>query len=63
MIAFGSVVSDAEAYRRFAEAGIRLAAEPDSAVHVLSAVGSICRGYNLLLDTSPRRTATSSRRS
>jgi hypothetical protein len=51
MIAFGSVVSDGEAYRRFAAAGIRLAAEPDSAVHVLSAVGSICRGYNLLLDT------------
>jgi len=51
MIAFGSVVSDAEAYRRFAAAGVRLAAEPDSAVHVLSAVGSICRGYNLLLDT------------
>ena len=51
MIAFGSVVSDAEAYRRFAAAGVRLAAEPDSAVHVLSAVGSICRGTNLLLDT------------
>jgi hypothetical protein len=55
MIAFGSVVSDAEAFRRFAEAGIRLAAEPDSAVHVLSAVGSICRGYNLLLDTVAAR--------
>jgi len=52
MIAFWSVVSDAEAYRRFAAAGVRLAAEPDSAVHVLSAVGSICRGYNLLLDTA-----------
>ena len=51
MIAFGTVVSDAEAYRRFAAAGVRLAAEPDSAVHVLSAVGSICRGTNLLLDT------------
>jgi hypothetical protein len=55
MIAFGSVVSDAEAYRRFAAAGVRLAAEPDSAVHVLSAVGSICRGYNLLLDTVAAR--------
>jgi hypothetical protein len=51
MIAFGSVVSHAEANRRFAQPGIELAAEPDAAVHVLSAVGSICRGYNLLLDT------------
>jgi hypothetical protein len=54
MIAFGSVVSDAEAYRRFAAPGVRLAAEPDSAVHVLPAVGSICRGYNLLLEIAAK---------
>jgi hypothetical protein len=50
MIAFGSVLADSEAYRRFAEPGIRRAAEPDSAIHVFGAVGSVCRGNNLLLD-------------
>jgi hypothetical protein len=52
MIAFGSVLADSEAYRRFAEPGIRRAAEPDSAVHVFGAVGSVCRGNNLLLDVA-----------
>jgi hypothetical protein len=50
MIAFGCVTADGEAYRRFAEPGIRRAAEPDSEVTVLGAVGTVCRGYNLLLD-------------
>jgi hypothetical protein len=52
MIAFGSVLADSEAYRRFAEPGIRRAAEPDSAIHVFGAVGSVCRGNNLLLDVA-----------
>ena len=52
MIAFGSVLADSEAYRRFAGPGIRRAAEPDSAVHVLGAVGTVCRGNNLLLDVA-----------
>ena len=52
MIAFGSVLADSEAYRRFAAPGIRRAAEPDSAVHVFGAVGSVCRGNNLLLDAA-----------
>jgi hypothetical protein len=52
MIAFGSVIADAEAYRRFAAPGVRRAAEADSAVHVLMAVGNVCRGYNLLLDVA-----------
>jgi hypothetical protein len=52
MIAFGSVLADSEAYRRFAQPGIRRAAEPDSAVHVFGAVGNVCRGNNLLLDAA-----------
>jgi hypothetical protein len=52
MIAFGSVIADAEAYRRFAEPGIRRAAEPDSELLVFGAVGSACRSYNLLLDAA-----------
>ena len=52
MIAFGSVIADAEAYRRFAEPGIRRAAEADSQVHAFGAVGTVCRGYNLLLDAA-----------
>ncbi len=55
MIAFGSVITDPEAYRRFAEPGIRRAAEPDSEVHAFSAVGTVCRGYNLLLDVAAGR--------
>ena len=58
MIAFGSV--DRRAPRPTGatrEPGIRLAAEPDSAVLAFAAVGSICRSYNLLLDAAaaPRR--------
>ena len=52
MIAFGSAIVDPEAYRRFAGPGIRRAAEPDSVVHALAAVGNTCRGYNLLLDVA-----------
>jgi hypothetical protein len=55
MIAFGSVITDPEAYRRFAEPGIRRAAEPDSEVHAFTAVGTVCRGYNLLLDVAAGR--------
>jgi hypothetical protein len=55
MIAFGSVIADAEAYRRFAEPGIRRAAEPDSELFPLASVGSVCRGANLLLDTVAAR--------
>jgi hypothetical protein len=54
MIAFASAIVDPEAYRRFAAAGIRRAAEPDSVVHAFAAVGNTCRGYNLLLDTAAR---------
>lgn len=49
MIAFGSSISGAEAYRRYAEPGIRRAAEPDSAVLAYAAVEPVGRTYNLIL--------------
>lgn len=52
MIAFGCAISEPEAYRRYAEPGIRRAAEKDSPVYAFSAVGTIFRSYNLLLDTA-----------
>jgi hypothetical protein len=55
MIAFGSAILDPEAYRRFAGPGIRRVAEPGSAVLLLHAVGTVCRGYNLLLDAAAKR--------
>jgi hypothetical protein len=50
MIAFGTSITSPDAYRRFAEPGIRRAAEPDSVVYPFAAAGSIFRSYNLLLD-------------
>ncbi|HEX8855077.1 MAG TPA: glycosyltransferase [Thermoleophilaceae bacterium] len=50
MIAFGSSITSPEVYRRCAEPGIRVAAEPDSEVFAHAAAGSIFRSYNLLLD-------------
>ncbi|GAC1440914.1 MAG: hypothetical protein NVSMB51_20750 [Solirubrobacteraceae bacterium] len=52
MIAFGCSISEPEPYRRYAEPGIRRAAEPDATVYAYAAVGSICRSYNLLLDAA-----------
>jgi Glycosyltransferase like family len=54
MIAFGCSIAESEPYRRYAEPGIRLAAEPDSAIYPYSSVGSIFRSYNLLLDAAAR---------
>ena len=50
MIAFASSITDGEMYRKAAEPGIRLAAEPDSVVLANAAAGSIFRSYNLILD-------------
>ena len=50
MIAFGTAMTDPEAYRRYAQPGVRRAAEPDSAVHALTAIGSVGRALNLVLD-------------
>lgn len=57
MIAFGCSITDVEAYQRYAEPGLRLAAEPDSEILAFSAAGlngtgSIFRNYNLLLDAA-----------
>jgi hypothetical protein len=50
MIAFGTAITKPDEYRRYADPGIRLAAEPDSHVFALEAPGSIFRSYNVLLD-------------
>ena len=50
MIAFACAVGEPDAYRDHAGPGIELAAEPDSALHVLAATRSVCRSYNLVLD-------------
>jgi hypothetical protein len=55
MIAFGTSITSPDAYRRYAEPGIRRAAEPDSVVYPFAAAGSIFRSYNLLLDTAAAR--------
>ena len=55
MIAFGSSISGGEAYRRYAQPGIRLASEPDSVNFAYAAVEPIGRTYNLILDAAARR--------
>jgi hypothetical protein len=55
MIAFGSAITEPEAYRRYAERGIRVAAEPHSEVYAFAAVGTVARSYNLLLDAAAAR--------
>jgi hypothetical protein len=52
VIAFATAIADAEAHRRYAEPGIRAAAEPDSAVLAYAAAGSMARSANLLLDAA-----------
>jgi glycosyl transferase family 2 len=55
LIAFGSSISGAEAYRRYAEPGIRLAAEPDSEMFAYAAVEPVGRTYNLILEAASAR--------
>jgi hypothetical protein len=55
MIAFACSISEPEPYLRYAQPGIRLAAEQDSAVFPYAAVGTIGRSYNLLLDAAAAR--------
>jgi hypothetical protein len=50
LIAFGSSISGAEAYRRYAEPGIRRSAEADSPVLAYAAVEPVARTYNLILE-------------
>jgi hypothetical protein len=50
MIAFASSVTQPEVYRRCAQRGIERAAESDSLVREMPAIGSIFASYNALLD-------------
>jgi hypothetical protein len=50
MIAFGSAITKPDLYQRYAEVGIRRAAEPDSAVLALTSVGSIFASYNAVIE-------------
>jgi hypothetical protein len=50
VIAFGSSMTSPDIYKRWAQPGIQLAAEPDSQVFAFQAAGSIFRSYNLILD-------------
>lgn len=52
MLAFGCSIILPDVYQRCAAPGIKLAAEPDSAVFANAAAGSIARSYNLLLDVA-----------
>jgi hypothetical protein len=52
MIAFGCAISEPEPYVRYAQPGIRLAAERDSAIFPYAAVGTAGRSHNLLLDAA-----------
>jgi hypothetical protein len=52
LIAFGVSISGAEAYSRYAQPGVRLAAEPDSEVFAYASVEPIARTYNLILDVA-----------
>lgn len=50
MIAFGTAITDPEAYRRYCEPGLRVAAEADSQVLPNASAGSLFRTYNLILE-------------
>ncbi len=56
MIAFGSSISGGEAYRRYAQPGVRLASEPDSVNFAYAAVEPVGRTYNLIMDAAAART-------
>jgi Glycosyltransferase like family len=55
MIAFGTSITKPDVYRRCAQPGIRRAAEPASEVYELTAIGSISRSYNALLERAAAR--------
>ena len=55
MIAFGTAVTKPEEYRRFAEPGIRRAAESDSLILTVEEPGSIFENYNRLLERAAAR--------
>jgi hypothetical protein len=54
VIAFATAMMDPEAYCRYARPGIERAAEPDSEIIALAALGSICRSLNLVIERAAR---------
>src|SRR3954453_1624254 len=54
MIAFGTSITDSEAYERCAAPGLRLVAEPDSVILARESAGSVFRSYNMLLDEASK---------
>jgi hypothetical protein len=52
MIAFGCAINEPEPYVRYAQPGIRLAAEVDSPIFQFASVGTMGRSLNLLLDAA-----------
>jgi Glycosyltransferase like family len=55
LIAFGLAITEDEPFRRFAEPGLRRAAEADSQAYKFAAVWPIGRTYNLILDAAAQR--------
>jgi hypothetical protein len=55
MIVFGCSITDPAMYRRAAQRGFTLAAEPDSEVIANAAAGSLFRSYNLIMDQAADR--------
>jgi hypothetical protein len=55
MIVFASSITEPETYDRCARRGIELAREADSEVMPVAAAGSICRSYNLIMDSVAER--------
>jgi Glycosyltransferase like family len=55
MIFFGTAVTNAEVYDRYAANGIRLVAEPDSEIAAHQSAGSLFRNYNVLMDLAAAR--------
>lgn len=52
MIAFGCVIMDPEAHRRYAAPGIRAVREQDSVLLAFDAIAPDARGWNLVLDAA-----------
>jgi hypothetical protein len=55
VIAFGVAITKPDVFGRCAQPGIRLAAEADSELYELPAIGSVFRSYNALLDRAAAR--------
>jgi Glycosyltransferase like family len=54
VIAFGVAITEPEPYLLYTEPGIRVAAEPDSEIFRVAAVGTFGRSYNVLLEAAAK---------